>query len=107
MENIKMLDPDEAEQVLKLPNSYFDRGYKKGKEEGREEGIEIGVEKGREEGIEIGVEKGREEERKEMLQTIPIAIKMLQEGRELQLIVEKTGLSQREVEKIKQQLEHS
>jgi len=26
---------------------------------------------------------------------------------ELQLIVEKTGLSQREVEKIKQQLEHS
>ncbi|AJO24660.1 hypothetical protein [Heyndrickxia coagulans] len=80
----------EAEQVLKLPNSYFDRGYKKGKEEG----------------IEIGVEKGREEERKEMLQTIPIAIKMLQEGMELQLIVEKTGLSQREVEKIKQQLEN-
>ncbi|MEC2304520.1 MULTISPECIES: hypothetical protein [Heyndrickxia] len=73
---------DEAEQVLKLPNSYFDRGY------------------------EIGVEKGREEERKEMLQTIPIAIKMLQEGMELQLIVEKTGLSQREVEKIKQQLEN-
>ncbi|MCW8781739.1 transposase, partial [Weizmannia coagulans] len=87
MENIKMLDPDEAEQVLKLPNSYFDRGYKKGKEEGREE--------------------GREEERKELLQTIPIAIKMLQEGMKLQLIVEKTGLSQREVEKIKQQLEHS
>ncbi|MED4322955.1 transposase, partial [Weizmannia sp. CD-2023] len=88
----KALNPsyDEAEQVLKLPNSYFDRGYKKGKEEG----------------IEIGVEKGREEERKEMLQTIPIAIKMLQEGMELQLIVEKTGLSQREVEKIKQQLEN-
>ncbi|MGG3422472.1 DUF4351 domain-containing protein, partial [Heyndrickxia faecalis] len=36
MENIKMLDPDEAEQVLKLPNSYFDRGYKKGREEERE-----------------------------------------------------------------------
>ncbi|AEO99660.1 hypothetical protein QQ991_06685 [Weizmannia coagulans] len=80
---------DEAEQVLKLPNSYFDRGYKKG--------IEIGVEKGREE--------GREEERKELLQTIPIAIKMLLAGTELQLIVEKTGLSQTEVEKIKQQLE--
>ncbi|MED4901971.1 transposase, partial [Weizmannia sp. CD-2023] len=79
MENIQMLDPDEAEQVLKLPNSYFDRGYK----------------------------KGREEERKEMLQTIPIAIKMLQAGMELQLIVEKTGLIQTEVEKIKQQLEHS
>ncbi|MED4902604.1 transposase, partial [Weizmannia sp. CD-2023] len=82
MENIKMLDPDEAEQVLKLPNSYFDRGYKKGKEE------------------------GREEERKELLQTIPIAIKMLLAGMDLQLIVEKTGLSQTEVEKIKQQLEN-
>ncbi|MED4935895.1 hypothetical protein [Heyndrickxia coagulans] len=43
---------DEAEQVIKLPNSYFDRGYRKGKEEGREE----------------------------LLQTIPTAIKMLQEG---------------------------
>ncbi|WP_019721242.1 hypothetical protein [Heyndrickxia coagulans] len=37
IENIKMLDPDEAEQVLKLPNSYFDRGYKTGLEKGREE----------------------------------------------------------------------
>ncbi len=86
MENTKMLDPDEAEQILKLPNSYFDRGYRKGKEEGREE--------------------GREEERKELLQTIPSAIKMLQEGMDLQFIVEKTGLSQAEVEKIKQQLEN-
>ena len=33
----------------------------KGRKEGREEGIAIGVEKGREEGIVIGVEKGREE----------------------------------------------
>ena len=82
MENIKMLDPDEAEQVLKLPNSYFDRGYRKGKEE------------------------GREEERKELLQTIPSAIKMLQEGMDLQFIVEKTGLSRTEVEKTKQQLKN-
>ena len=28
---------DEAEQVIKLPNSYLDRGYRKGKKEGREE----------------------------------------------------------------------
>ncbi|RGR98057.1 hypothetical protein DWY16_08830 [Heyndrickxia coagulans] len=76
------MDPDEAEQVLKLPNSYFDRGYRKGKEE------------------------GREEERKELLQTIPSAIKMLQEGMDLQFIVEKTGLSQAEVEKTKQQLKN-
>ncbi|MEZ0117113.1 UNVERIFIED_ORG: hypothetical protein ABRZ91_001070 [Heyndrickxia coagulans] len=36
---------DGKEVVLDLPNSYFDRGYKKG--------------------IEIGVEKGRKEEREE------------------------------------------
>ncbi|WP_026684316.1 hypothetical protein [Heyndrickxia coagulans] len=96
---VRLPGVDGKEVVLDLPNSYFDRGYKKGKEEGREEGIEIGVEKGREE--------GREEERKELLQTIPIAIKILQAGMELQLIVEKTGLTQTEVEKIKQQLEHS
>lgn len=72
-----MLDTDEAEQVLKLPNSYFDRGYGKGKEE------------------------GRKEERK------TIVARMLKNGLELQLIVKMTDLSRTEVEKIKQQLEHS
>ncbi|APB36972.1 MULTISPECIES: hypothetical protein [Heyndrickxia] len=75
------LSYDEAEQVLKLPNSYFERGYKKGLEE--------------------GVEKGR----KELLQTI--VVRMLKNGLDPQLIVEMTGLSQTEVEKIKQRLEHS
>ncbi|MEK6460585.1 hypothetical protein AABM27_08905 [Heyndrickxia faecalis] len=75
------LSYDEAEQVLKLPNSYFDRGYKKGLEE--------------------GVEKGR----KELLQTI--VVRMLKNGLDPQLIVEMTGLSQTEVEKIKQRLEYS
>jgi predicted transposase/invertase (TIGR01784 family) len=75
------LSYDEAEQVLKLPNSYFERGYKKGLEE--------------------GVEKGR----KELLQTI--VVRMLKNGLDPQLIVEMTGLSQTEVEKIKQRLEYS
>ncbi|MDL5042428.1 MULTISPECIES: hypothetical protein [Heyndrickxia] len=83
---VRFLGVDGKEVVLDLPNSYFERGYKKGLEEGREE--------------------VREEERKELLQTIPIAIKMLLSGMDLQLIVEKTGLSQTEVEKIKQQLEN-
>ncbi|WP_018664462.1 Rpn family recombination-promoting nuclease/putative transposase [Heyndrickxia acidiproducens] len=30
MENIKKMEPEEAEQVLRLPNSYFDKGYEKG-----------------------------------------------------------------------------
>ncbi|KYC63789.1 hypothetical protein B4098_2177 [Heyndrickxia coagulans] len=44
---------------------------------------------------------GREEERK------TIVARMLKNGLELQLIVKMTDLSRTEVEKIKQQLEHS
>ncbi|WP_276210460.1 hypothetical protein [Heyndrickxia coagulans] len=75
------LSYDEAEQVLKLPNSYFERGYKK------------------------GLEEGVEKRRKELLQTI--VVRMLKNGLDPQLIVEMTGLSQTEVEKIKQRLEYS
>ena len=78
---VKFPGVDGKEVVLDLPNSYFDRGYKKGKEEGREEG------------------------REELLQTI--VSRMLKNGLEPQLIVDMTGLTQTEVEKIKQQLEHS
>ncbi|WP_207369013.1 hypothetical protein [Heyndrickxia coagulans] len=37
---VRLPDVDGKEAVLDLPNSYFDRGYRKGKEEGREEGEE-------------------------------------------------------------------
>ncbi|MGG4472291.1 DUF4351 domain-containing protein, partial [Heyndrickxia faecalis] len=90
MENIKMLDPDEAEQVLKLPNSYFDRGYKKGKEEGREEGIEIGVEKGREEG---------EEKLRRFI------VNLLKNQVDVKAIAQASGLSEDEIMKIKRQIE--
>ncbi|WP_237342374.1 hypothetical protein [Heyndrickxia coagulans] len=38
MENIKNLDPQETDQILRLPNSFYDKGYKKGKEEGVKDG---------------------------------------------------------------------
>ncbi|WP_035200197.1 hypothetical protein, partial [Heyndrickxia coagulans] len=60
---------DEAEQVLKLPNSYFDRGYKKG--------------------IEIGVEKGREDPKKRIFASDSNFHQNVTEGMELQLIEEK------------------
>ncbi|AEH52458.1 hypothetical protein BCO26_0399 [Heyndrickxia coagulans 2-6] len=78
MENIKMLDPDEAEQVLKLPNSYFDRGYRKGKEEGREEG---------------------EEKLKRFIANL------LKNQVDLKIIAQASGLSEEEILKIKRQIE--
>ncbi|MGG4474489.1 DUF4351 domain-containing protein, partial [Heyndrickxia faecalis] len=82
MENIKMLDPDEAEQVLKLPNSYFDRGYKKGKEEGREEGREEGEERLRR-----------------------FIVNLLKNQVDVKVIAQASGLSEDEIMKIKRQIE--
>ncbi|MDT9754826.1 hypothetical protein RP319_01285 [Heyndrickxia coagulans] len=75
---------DGKEVVLDLPNYYYDLGYKKGFEEGFKEGLKEG--------------------KKAFLQTI--VARMLKHGLETQLIVEVTGLSRTEVEKIKQQLEN-
>ncbi|MED4322943.1 transposase, partial [Weizmannia sp. CD-2023] len=80
--NIKMLDPDEAEQVLKLPNSYFDRGYKKGKEEGREEGREEGEERLRR-----------------------FIVNLLKNQVDVKVIAQASGLSEDEIMKIKRQIE--
>jgi len=66
---------DEAEQVLKLPNSYFDRGYKKGKEE------------------------GREEERERLI------INLLKNQVDVKLIAQASGLSENEIMKIKRKIE--
>ncbi|MEZ0119109.1 UNVERIFIED_ORG: uncharacterized protein YebE (UPF0316 family) [Heyndrickxia coagulans] len=70
---------DGKEVVLDLPNSYFDRGYKKG--------------------IEIGVEKGREEERTRLI------INFLKNQVDVKLIAQASGLSEDEILKIKRQVE--
>ncbi|KEF37246.1 hypothetical protein M670_03492 [Schinkia azotoformans MEV2011] len=68
MEEIKQLDRGEAEQILKLPNSWIDKG------------------------IERGIEKGKIEEKKK------IALEMLKEGLSIDLIVKVTHLSNEEIE---------
>ena len=73
---------DEAEQVIKLPNSYFDRGYRKGKEEGREEGREEG-----------------EEKLKRFIANL------LKNQVDLKIIAQASGLSEEEILKIKRQIE--
>ena len=64
--------------------------------EGREEGIKEGMEEGMEEGIKEGMEKGRAEEREK------IVLEMLKKGLEISLIQEISGLSQEEIQQVKE-----
>jgi len=76
---VRLPGVDGKEVVLDLPNSYFDRGYKKG--------------------IEIGVEKGREEERTRLI------INLLKNQVDVKLIAPASGLSENEIIKIKRKIE--
>ncbi|AEH52798.1 MULTISPECIES: hypothetical protein [Heyndrickxia] len=77
---------DGKEVVLDLPNSYFDRGYKKG--------------------IEIGVEKGRKEEREEGEDKLRRFIaNLLKNQVDVKVIAQASGLSEDEIMKIKGQIE--
>ena len=64
------------------------------KNEGIEEGIEKGIEQGIEKGIEQGIEKGIEKNTRET------ALKMIENGLDIQLIANITGLSVEEIEKL-------
>ncbi|MEI6209973.1 MAG: hypothetical protein WCP20_24580, partial [Desulfuromonadales bacterium] len=64
--------------------------YEKGIEQGIELGIEKGIEKGIDQGIEIGEKKNRSE----------IARKMMQKGIAIDDVMEITGLSREEIEKV-------
>lgn len=82
MEEIKQLDPQEAEQILELPNSWRDKG--------RQEGIQKGIQEGRKE--------GKQEEKR------LIAIEMLKEGLPVELVTKVTKLDRIEVENLKKTL---
>ena len=72
-----------------------ERGMKEGREEGIKEGREEGIKEGREEGIKEGLEKGIKEEQNK------IAKKMIEAQMPIEKIIEITGLSKDEIEKIK------
>ena len=74
MEEIKQLNPDESEQILKLPNSWVEKGIK--------------------EGLKVGIQKGESEGKRK------IALNMLKEGLSIELIVRVTNLDYTEIEKI-------
>ena len=77
-------------------NEMMEKGIKKGREEGRQEGREEGRQEGRQEGREEGrqegEEKGRLEERRRL------ALSMLKDDFNFEVIEKHTGLSRREIE---------
>jgi predicted transposase/invertase (TIGR01784 family) len=74
MEEIKQLNQDEAEQILKLPNSWKEKGIK--------------------EGIEKGIEKGK----------LEVALEMLKEGLPITIISKLTKLGYEEIENLRKSL---
>ena len=64
-----------------------------------QKGMEKGMEKGRQEGMEKGMEKGRQEGREQGMQTV--ALNMLKEQADIAFICKVTGLSQDEINKLK------
>ncbi|MDR3178940.1 MAG: hypothetical protein LBT82_02670, partial [Oscillospiraceae bacterium] len=86
-------------------------GIKKGKKEGRKEGMEKGIETGKKEGIKEGIEKGIETGIKKGLETgikkgeqkekIEIARNLLNMGFNNEQIMKATGLSLKNIEKLK------
>ncbi len=61
---------------------------------GLEEGMEVGFDKGVEKGIEIGIERGIEQEAMRM------AAKLKSLGIEMNIILESTGLTREQIEKL-------
>jgi len=77
----------------------YEEGHEEGREKGRKEGREEGREKGREEGREKGREEGRTEG--EILKARDVAKKMLKNNKPINEIIEYSGLSIEEINKLR------
>ncbi|WP_235887884.1 hypothetical protein [Neobacillus paridis] len=85
MEEIKQLERDESEQILKLPNSWRERGILEGMKEGMKKGIQEGQQKGE-----------HDAQRK-------IALNLLKEGFSIEFIAKVTNLDYAEIEELGKQ----
>ena len=65
------------------------------REEGIQEGIQKGIQEGIQKGIQEGIQKGHQEEKRQVI------LKMLQKETDISFISEVTGLSEEEIEKLK------
>ena len=73
----------------------IDTAKQKGLAEGMEKGMELGMEKGMELGMEKGMEKGMNQK------ALDIARNMLADGVDINLIMKYSGLTQKQIEKLK------
>ena len=99
---LEKISNDEHERYLaELREKYImdqkateDAGYDKGKKVGLAEGIRAGLAEGKKVGIAEGKTAGRKEEK------IKIAKKLLEEGINIEIISNATGLTKEEIKKI-------
>ena len=84
--------------VEKIKEEAQQIGVEIGKKAGRKEGMKKGIKKGKKEGEQIGLEKGIEKGEKNKAQEM--AKKLKKKGIEIDIIVETSGLSKEEVEKL-------
>ncbi len=90
-------------QIEPLPNSLYMDLITKGKELGIKEGKELGIKEGKElgikEGKELGIKEGKEVGLKigQYYSKLDMAWRMYKKGFEMQLIIEITGLSEKEI----------
>jgi predicted transposase/invertase (TIGR01784 family) len=68
------------------------------KQIGREEGLQLGIERGRSEGLEEGIEKGLKKGRYEAF--LETARKLLVRGIEPEIVLETTGLTRSELKRL-------
>ena len=112
MEEIKQLNSDESEQILKLPNQWREKGRREGIIEGIREGIREGLQEGRQKGLQEGLQEGRQKGLQEGLQKgeietrMNIALNMLKEGMPFELIVKLTNLDFEEIKDLSKKLQY-
>ncbi|MDG5789893.1 transposase [Evansella sp. AB-P1] len=94
-EEVKAMDPKEAKKIMEVITSYERKGIEIGVEQGIEQGIEKGIEQGIEKGIEQGIEKGLGQ----------VAKRMLSKGKKVDEIIDLTGLSISDVERLRAEMD--
>ena len=86
------------------------QGLEEGKKQGMKDGIKQGLEEGKKQGMKDGIKQGLEEGKKQGVkdgaqkEKIEIAKKLLKLKIDIEKIVEATGLSKEEIEKIKKEI---
>ncbi len=83
--------PKIHKQFMEYIQQVRSKWMERGREEGREEGLFLGMEKGKKEGPFLGMEKGKKEEK------LAIAQALFKQGIDIKIIESVTGLSRKDI----------